>query len=140
MKKKSFQLFTKDVPGAMAYGKPEVVPAGGQTDSHATFALLEYLRKATQDAQVQAKAKEKAARDAQTAAKVDRIAAMAERIAARRAAPIPDAKNAGPSVRQLFDRDQLRAQAFNALCRESEAAYAARNPHRKNGGGQQWTR
>lgn len=124
-------LFTKDVVGAMgSQGEPEVIPAGGQSSRDTVTTLLVALAKIVKAAQAEAN------RDRRTESRADhRREELTKRVTARRSAPIPDAKNAGPSVQDLFARHQIagdeRIRAFEAACREAEAAYAARNPHKR---------
>ena len=127
MKKKSFSLFTTDVVGSMGSSKSkmEVVPAEGRSGDREAVELLKKLCKAVRDAQVEAK--------------VNRATELVKQIAAQRSRPIPDAKNAGPSVRDLMERQYQtlgaeRARTFQDACREAEAAYAARNPHKRERG------
>lgn len=85
---------------------------------------------------------ERVCRDAALSAKMDRAVELLERIKAARSRPIPDDENAGPSVAELagmyqspsaFEMDRLRKAAEDETqrCREAEAAYAARNPHKR---------
>lgn len=127
---KSFTLFTTDVKGEMkpkrAYtaGRCEVIPSGG-TQPHSS-AVAQFKR---------------ACRDALMEAKVDRAVELMERITAARSRPIPDAEGAGPNPWELMageilsaeelDAQRMSADAQARICAEAEAAYAARNPHRR---------
>lgn len=82
---------------------------------------------------------EKACRDARIAGKLDRVAELMDRVAAARSRPIPDAEDAGPSVWELVNQYQpsaeemsrAAAEEMDRRCAESQAAYAARNPHKR---------
>ena len=129
---KSFTMFTTDVMGKMnpkrpyTTGRYEVIPAGVTRD-----------RK--EDHQTAVARFERVCQDALLEAKVDRAVELMARIAAARNRPIPDDPNAGPSpwelmAGQIFSAGELDAQREavdqEQVCREAEAAYAARNPHK----------
>lgn len=130
---KSFTLFTTDVTGQMNPKRPrttgqyEVIPSGvtqSRKEGHGS-AVARF---------------ERACRDAMLEAKVDRAVELMSRIAAEKNRPIPDDPNAGPSPWELMARHILSAGELDAqraaavdqeqVCREAEAAYAARNPHK----------
>lgn len=80
--------------------------------------------------------------DREISAKLDHIVELTQKVAARKAAPIPSvpgvrsvsemASSPGPSAAQMAARWQSAYEARAArVCAESEAAYAARNPHKK---------
>lgn len=80
--------------------------------------------------------------DAAISKKVDRVMELTEKVAARRAAAIPDTKGApslsemarspGPSASQMAAQWRAAYAVREArVCAESEAAYAARNPHKR---------
>lgn len=141
-KNKSFSLFTTDVVGTMgkknrcAADGPQfaVIPAGGSAvgpsdkdrERRHRDAVARFMR---------------VCRDAEVSAKMDRAVELAERLAARRSRPIPDAPGAGPSLQELLamcqlSPDEMEAQRrtaydFERACAESEAAYTARNPHKQ---------
>lgn len=133
MKQKGFTAFTRDVPGAVirrqrpTAEKYEVLPSGGQGREKKPSAAMARF--------------ERICRDALLEAKVDRAAELLARITAARSRPIPDAEGAGPSPWELMNGPVLSAGEIEAqraaaidqarLCAESEAAYAARNPHKK---------
>lgn len=70
-------------------------------------------------------------------------ARLVSRITAARSRPVPDDPNAGPNPWQLMAGQVLSAGEMEArrtsgvdqaqICREAEAAYAARNPHKRRG-------
>lgn len=157
---KSFTLFTTDVMGKMnpkrpyttTTGRYEVIPAGGGAEQSSgagtARAILEYMAQLAQAA----KAPARACRDS-SLSRLDRAIdalehspghAYAAELAARSAAiknrPVPDAPGAGPSAWELMtgkvlsagELDAQRAAAVDQdqVCREAEAAYAARNPHK----------
>ena len=133
MKQKGFTAFTRDVPGEVlrlrrpAAEEYRVIPSGGREREKKPSAAVARF--------------ERACRDALMEAKVDRAAELLARIAAARSRPIPDAEGAGPSPWELMNGPVLSAGEIEAqraaaidqarLCAESEAAYAARNPHKK---------
>lgn len=134
MKQKGFTAFTMDVPGAVirrqrpTAEKYEVLPSGAQQWEEKAGVVARF---------------ERACRDALMEAKVDRAAELLARITAARSRPIPDAEGAGPSPWELMNgpvpsAGEMKAQRAAAIdqariCAESEAAYAARNPHRREG-------
>ena len=85
---------------------------------------------------------EKLCRDALLNAKMDRATELLARVMASRSRPIPDAEGAGPSAAELADMNRYHpspwemdaqraaAQDQARICREAEASYAARNPHK----------
>ena len=119
---------------AIDWSRFQVVPAGGAAVSVHDESQQERHRAAVARL-------EKLARDAQIAAKMDRAAELIERITAARNRPIPDAPNAGPTAWELMNQYQpsfeemsrVSAEDMARRCAESEAAYAARNPHSKEG-------
>lgn len=141
-KNKSFSLFTTDVVGTMgkrnrcAADGPQfaVIPAGGSAvgpsdkgrERRHRDAVARFMR---------------VCRDAEVSAKIDRAVELMERLAAHRSRPVPDAPGAGPSLQELLamyqpSTDEMEAQRCvscdsERVCAESEAAYAARNPHRQ---------
>lgn len=138
-------MFTKDVVGERSYrvsyvtSPYEVIPAsGGEART---------VRRGGQGREKKPSAAmarfERACRDALLEAKVDRAAELMARIAAARSRPIPDAEGAGPTPWELMAQYQpstgemvtrsAGAVDMAQLCAESEAAYAARNPHRREG-------
>lgn len=131
---KGFAMFTKDVVGERSYRVPyvtgpyEVIPAsGGEAQTARRGGVAARFERACRDALLEAKA--------------DRAAELLARITAARSRPIPDAEGAGPSPWELMNGPVLSAGEIEAqraaaidqarLCAESEAAYAARNPHKK---------
>lgn len=85
---------------------------------------------------------ERVCRDALLNAKLDRATELLARVMASRSRPIPDAEGAGPSAAELADMNRYHpspwemdaqraaAQDQARICREAEASYAARNPHK----------
>lgn len=106
---------------------------------------MRVIRSSTQDEMGGAAARlMRLCEDAAISKKLDRALELAAKVAARRAAPIPDmkgvsslsemARHPGPSASQAaaqWSGDYATRQA--RLCAESEAAYAARNPHKRGG-------
>lgn len=141
-KNRSISLFTTDVVGTMgkrnrcAAGGPKyaVIPAGGS----AVGTGDEGRERRHRDAVARFA---RVCQDAELAAKVDRAVELMERLATFRSRPIPDAPGAGPSLQELLamyqpSPDEMEAQRrtacdFERVCAESEAAYDARNPHRR---------
>lgn len=96
---------------AIDWDKFQVIPAGGHDEDHEKRhrAAVDHLEKLCTDA------------------KIDRAVELLHQITAQRNKSIPDA---GPSVGELRPS---AVQQMASICAESEAAYAARNPHTREG-------
>lgn len=133
MRQKRFTMFTKDVVGEQSYlvhtapDRCQVIPAGGAEIPRGHGAAVARFKRACRDALMEAK--------------VDRAVELMERITAARSRPIHDAEGAGPNPWELMagkilsaeelDAQRMSADAQARICAEAEAAYAARNPHRR---------
>lgn len=73
-----------------------------------------------------------AVRNAKADQAVELANKLVKQIAARRSQPIPDALSAGPTAEELFRAFQPAPDKQTQTCAQSEAAYAARNPHKKD--------
>ena len=123
-------------PGSMAQNGAKVISVATGTEKDAFKMLCAAVTAAT-DAQPSG-----AKVGGNISAKVDRVVELTRQVVARRTAPIHSmpsvpslsemARSPGPSAGQLAAQWQTAYAARAAkACAESEAAYAARNPHKK---------